>query len=242
MPKDDLASATFAIIDVETTGFDPKRDGVVEVACLRMRRGEIVEAFTSLVDPGRPIPAHASNVHGIHEADLRGAPSLGHLAPRLRALTADAVVVAHNARFDASFLPVVAGRPVICTMRLAMHLVDAPSFRNQALREFLDLQVGPEGRPAHRAAADAHVTAALLRELLRRYACRPLPQTVSGLIATIAGPARLGRLTFGEYRGRPIDRVPTDYLRGLVQSGSKAWPDVRYTAACELTKRRGHAI
>jgi DNA polymerase III epsilon subunit-like protein len=239
--KDDLAAATFAIIDVETTGFDPNRDGVVEVACLRMRRYEIVEVFTSLVDPGRPIPLHASRVHGIHEADLRGAPSLERVAPRLRALTGDAVVVAHNARFDVSFLPVVAGRPVICTMRLAMHLIDAPSFRNQALREFLDLKVGPEGRPAHRAAADAYVTAALLRELLRLYASRPYPQSVSGLIETIGRPARLGRLTFGEHRGRSIDRVPTDYLRGLVQSGSKNCPDVRYTAACELARRTGHS-
>jgi DNA polymerase III epsilon subunit-like protein len=188
MPYDSLAHATFAVVDVETTGFDPKRDGVVEVACLRMRRGDIVGRYVSLVDPRRPIPPIASRVHGIYDGDLVGAPRLKTVRRRVRALTHDAVVVAHNARFDVSFLPFLAERPVICTMRLAKHLIDAPSYRNQALREFLDLRVGPEALRAHRAAADAHVTAALLRELLRRYAARHDDWSVSRLIERIARP------------------------------------------------------
>jgi len=190
MPKDELSTATFAIVDVETTGFDPKRDAIVEVACLRMRGGAIVDAFSSLVDPGRPIPAQASAVHGIYEADLRGAPTLARLEPRLRALVRDAVVVAHNARFDVSFLPCISDRPIVCTMRMAKRLVDAPSYRNQDLRKSLRLKVGSEGTRAHRAADDAYVTAALLRELLRRYARGSAPQSISGLIEMIAIPIR----------------------------------------------------
>ncbi|MFY9779958.1 MAG: 3'-5' exonuclease [Candidatus Baltobacteraceae bacterium] len=237
MITENLAGATFAVVDVETTGIDPRRDRVVEVACLRMRRGEIVERFCSLVDPGRPIPLEASMVHGIYDPDVRGAPALARLVPRLRALTRDALVVAHNARFDVAFLPFIAGRPVICTMRLAMHLVDAPSYRNGALRDYLRLDAGPEHRRAHRAAADAHVTAALLQELLRLYARRQYPQTVSALIEMTARPARLRRFAFGAHRGQPIESVPTEYLRRIVQADAKDWPDSRYTAERELALR-----
>jgi DNA polymerase III epsilon subunit-like protein len=182
MQTDSLAAATFAVIDVETTGFDPVRDRVVEVACIRLRRGGVEHRFVTLVNPGRPVPAPASRVHGLYDADLRGAPLLRQVEPFLRAFTADAIVVAHNARFDVSFLPCVAGRPVLCTLRLARRLVDAPSYRNEDLRRRLGLDPGPGAERAHRAEADALVTAALLRELLRRYARRPHPQTVSGLI------------------------------------------------------------
>jgi len=182
MPSQSLSATTFAVIDVETTGFDPCRDRVVEVACVRMRRGVVELRYETLVDPGRPIPVHATRVHGICNADVFGAPSLATVEPFLRAFTADAVVVAHNARFDVSFLPCVADRPVICTLRLARRLIDAPSYRNQALRRWLRLDAGPGAEAAHRAGADALVTAALLRELLRRYASAPFPQTVAGLI------------------------------------------------------------
>ncbi len=65
-----------------------------------------------------------------------------------------------------------------------------PSYRNQDLRKTLRLKTGSEGSRAHRAADDAYVTAALLRELLRRYAGRSAPQSISGLIEMITSPIR----------------------------------------------------
>lgn len=60
--------------------------------------------MAALVDPGMPIPARAIAIHGIRDEDLAGAPSFGEVAPSLLALAEGAVIVAHNARFDLSFL------------------------------------------------------------------------------------------------------------------------------------------
>jgi DNA polymerase-3 subunit epsilon len=233
-----LSAATFAVIDVETTGLDPKSDRVVEVACVRVERGRVVDRLASLVDPGRPIPARASAVHGIFDEHVAGAPTLNRLTPLIRHMAADAVVVAHNARFDLGFLPFLATNPVLCTLRLARRLVDVPSYRNEALREFLRLEVpGPAGR-AHRAGADAEVTAALLLELLHRYERGPYEPTVRALLAMVARPVALARFAFGAHRGKTVPEVPTAYLQWIVSAGFEHWPDVRHTALLELGRRK----
>ena len=237
---DDLAVATFAVIDVETTGLDPRVDRGVEIACVRVSAGRVIERFSSLVDPQRPIPSRASAIHGIFDRDVAGAPTLEQLEPLILTLTTDAVVVAHNARFDVGFLPIVAQRPRICTIQLARRLVDAPSYRNEALREFLRLRLPRPLGPAHRAASDAEVTAALLLELLRRYECGPYDLTVSALLALIGRRVALARFAFGAHRGKMVTQVPTGYLQWIVETGFENWPDVRHSAIVEL-RRRGRA-
>jgi DNA polymerase III epsilon subunit-like protein len=159
----------YAIVDVETTGFSPREDRVVEVACVvidaRLRE---IGTFASLVDPGRPIPPYATAVHGIRDRDVVGAPALEALAPRLRALTAGATVVAHNVAFDRRFLTCLEDREWLCTLRLARRVFPrAPAYANQALRDYLGID-DPRlrGRAAHRAFADALVTAGVLRACL----------------------------------------------------------------------------
>jgi len=200
-----------------------------------------VERVVSLVHPGREIPYRASDVHGIYDEDVRGAPRLCALQRALLAATREATVVAHNARFDLGFLPFLRSRPVICTMRLAMHVLDLPTYRNEALRAHFGIAM-PPGHMAHRAEADAAVTAAVLARLLDRYALGPFPQTVAGLIETIAKPARLGRFAFGVHRGLPVGEIPTSYLRWIVATGFEDWPDVRATAEAELARRSARRV
>ena len=241
MHSEKLATATFAVIDVETTGLDPRVDCVVEIACLRVRMGRIVERFVSFVDPERDIPARASKIHGIYASDVAGAPTLRDLHDRLRTMTAGAVVVAHNARFDVGFLPCIASRPALCTMQMARRLVDAPSYRNESLRVFLGLQTGRPQGVAHRAEADADVTVALLLELLRRYERARGGTTLVELLTAIARPTRLERFAFGTHRGTSVARVPTSYLRWIVGADFESWPDVKHTARLELGRREAQA-
>jgi DNA polymerase III epsilon subunit-like protein len=241
MRSDDLRLGVYAVVDVETTGLDAARDGVVEVACIRIERGIVTRRLISLVNPGREIPVRASAVHGIYDCDVTDAPPLGALRDRLLAASDGATVVAHNARFDLGFLPFLATRPVVCTMRLAMHLIDASSYRNEALRERLGITMQPELGPAHRAGADAAVTGAILGRLLEHYVEGPFPQTIPGMISAIARPARLGRFAFGAHRGKPVSHIPTRYLRWIVATGFEDWEDVRSTAEREL-KRRTHRV
>jgi DNA polymerase-3 subunit epsilon len=171
----------YAVVDVETTGFSPAIDRVVEIACLVVDADcRPLDEFVSIVNPGRLIPAFASSIHGIYDEDVAGAPRLDDLAGGLRALTEGAVVVAHNAAFDRGFLPFLHDREWLCTMRLAMqHFPNSPRHTNQALRTYLRVE-DPRlaGRDAHRAYADAVVTAGILRHCLqRRNAARHIPRT-----------------------------------------------------------------
>jgi len=192
----ELDQTVFAVVDVETTGFSAFTDRVVEVACVRMQGGRIIDRFSTIVDPEREIPPYATNVHGITDDDVAGKPTLGEVRGYLGDLVSDAAIVAHNASFDMSFLPFVAHRPVVCSMRLAMHVYDAPRYTNQALRAALcandrDLR----DLEAHRALADAIVTAHVFRRLLDFYHAAGHPPTLAGMIETISRRASRTRFT-----------------------------------------------
>jgi DNA polymerase III subunit epsilon len=98
----------FLALDFETTGLDSGIGRIVEVGAIRFRMegGACVEEayMASLVDPGMPIPRQAMSIHGITNEDVAGAPAFGELALPLLALAEGAVIVAHNVRFDLSFL------------------------------------------------------------------------------------------------------------------------------------------
>jgi DNA polymerase III epsilon subunit family exonuclease len=99
---------SFLALDFETTGLDCALGRVVEIGAIRFRieGGELVEeaSLACLVDPGMPIPYQASAIHGISNEDVAGAPAFKEVAPALLALCAGATIVAHNVRFDLSFL------------------------------------------------------------------------------------------------------------------------------------------
>jgi DNA polymerase III alpha subunit (gram-positive type) len=234
-----LREVTFAVVDVETTGIDPVLDRVVEVACALVRDGREIEAFSTLIDPGRPIPAVASAVHHITNHQVRGAPTLEDVRPKLVAMCAEAVVVAHNARFDLAFLPFLASRPVLCAMRLAMRVLpDAPNYKNQVLRYYLDVDAFMGGEAiAHRARGDVQVTSRVLTICLERYLAEGGADDIENAVREIAAPRRLTALPFGRHRGLAIESVPADYLCWLYRESVSASRDARYLAERELQRR-----
>ena len=95
-----VAELPIVAIDTETTGRDPNTDRVVEVACVRWERGEIVLRKSWLVNPGRPIPKEAFDVHGISDEAVKDAPSFAAILPELLEALAGAIPLAYNAEFD----------------------------------------------------------------------------------------------------------------------------------------------
>jgi DNA polymerase-3 subunit epsilon len=95
-------------LDFETTGLDCVIGRVVEIGAIRFSFGpegyDEEASMSCLVDPGMPIPRRASAIHGISDDDVSGAPSFKEVAPALLALAEGAIIVAHNVRFDLSFL------------------------------------------------------------------------------------------------------------------------------------------
>ena len=121
------------------------------------------------MNPGCAIPPRATAVRGITDGDVWWAPAFGMAQARLYALCARSTVVAHNARFDMSFLPRCSHLPSLCTVALAQRAFPfAPNYKNQTLRAYLAIDADPEiaGATAHRALGDALVTAAILRRCL----------------------------------------------------------------------------
>jgi len=124
-----LLAPKLAFIDVETTGANPVVDRITEIAILRVEGGELVERWSSLVNPGRPIPPNIQSLVGISDAMVADAPAFSELADGIRALFDGCVFVAHNARFDYGFIKNEFSRigekfdaPVLCTVKLSRAL------------------------------------------------------------------------------------------------------------------------
>jgi DNA polymerase-3 subunit epsilon len=191
-----LSEVTFCVVDLETTGGSPTDSRITEVGAVKLRGGEPVGTFETLVDPGVPIPPFITHLTGIDDRAVAGAPSIAEVLPTLDEFARGCVFVAHNARFDFSFVnaellahdyPALPGPPV-CTARLARRVVwpDVPNVRLQTLADHLRTAA----RPTHRALVDAQACAEVLLGLLE-----------------LGG--RLGILTLGDLhlavtaRGRP---------------------------------------
>jgi DNA polymerase III subunit epsilon len=167
-----LEDATYVVVDLETTGLRPGQSGICEIGAVRLRGFEVEAEFETLVDPGQPIAAGASAVTGLRNEHLRGAPRPAEAVRSFLAFAGDAVLVAHNARFDLAFLDRETerltgsriGSPVVDTVRLARRLLAGrvAGFGLGQLAWFL----GTEERPCHRALPDARATAELLLALI----------------------------------------------------------------------------
>jgi superfamily I DNA/RNA helicase len=97
--------ADYTVFDTETTGTDVGRDEVIELAAVRVRQGQVVDRFRSLVRSRRPVPAGATAIHGYCDRDLDGQPQLEEVWPPFRAFVGDDLLVAHNGhRFDVPLL------------------------------------------------------------------------------------------------------------------------------------------
>lgn len=123
-----LSEIKFACLDTETTGLSPQTGGkVCEVAVSVSRGGLPVEDFTTLLNPGMPMGPEVIAIHGITNEMVASAPSFADIAPRLLYLLDGAVIVAHNADFDMSFLQAEFAScglkmppcPVVDTLKLA---------------------------------------------------------------------------------------------------------------------------
>lgn len=191
-----LADVTFLVVDLETTGGSPADSRITEIGALKLRGGERVGVFETLVNPGVAIPRSITHLTGIDDAMVTGAPAIEGVIPSFAEFARGSVFVAHNARFDFTFLNVALQRldydplsaPPVCTARLARRVVwpDVPNVRLQTLAQYFRTSV----RPSHRALPDAEACAEVLHGLLE-----------------LGG--RLGILTLGDLhaavraRGRP---------------------------------------
>jgi DNA polymerase III subunit epsilon len=169
-----LYDATFVALDLETTGLSPERDRITEIGAVKVRRGEVLGELRTFVHPGRSIPPGITALTGITDAMVRDAPTIDAVLPTVLRFLEGAVFVAHNARFDLSFLRVAAARGelgpleplVVDTARLARRLL-RDEVRDARLAT-LAAHLRTPTRPDHRALSDARATIDVLHALFER--------------------------------------------------------------------------
>jgi DNA polymerase III epsilon subunit family exonuclease len=167
-----LERATFVVVDLETTGLTPGRARICELGAVRLRGFEEAGRLQVLVNPGAPLPAAVRALTGLTDGELRRAASSASAVRRFLDFAGDAVLVAHNARFDLAFLDReverLTGRrlaaPVVDTVGLARRLLSGRVSRVglAALAHFF----GTAAQPCHRALPDAEATAEILLALI----------------------------------------------------------------------------
>ncbi|MEP1123540.1 MAG: DEDD exonuclease domain-containing protein [Ilumatobacter sp.] len=171
-----LRDVTFCVLDLETTGGNRDEDMITEVGVVKVRGGECLGTFQTLVNPGRAIPPQIAVLTGLTDVRVAPAPRIEAVLPSLLSFLGDAVLVAHNARFDTGFIQAAlqrAERPawsgtVVDTVHLARRLVrdEVPNCRLGTLASRLRL----DHQPSHRALDDALATTDLLHLLIERAA------------------------------------------------------------------------
>jgi DNA polymerase III subunit epsilon len=169
-----LRDTTFVIVDLETTGGVAADCGITEIGAVRVRGGEELGEFGTLVNPGHPIPPFVQVLTGITEAMLLPAPPLELALPAFLEFAQGAVLVAHNAPYDIGFLKAACAKfgyawpkpRVLDTVALARRALtndEVPNRKLSTLAHFFGGRV-----PSHRALDDARATVDVLHALFGR--------------------------------------------------------------------------
>lgn len=165
----------FAAIDLETTGLHPFHSEIVEAAGVRFNlKGEILGEFCQLINPCKPIPPRAKEIHGITDEMVADKPLWGDVAGSFYTFIEDAILVAHNAPFDLSFLTfkgTVVGLPFPDSYVIDTLTVSREIYPTNARHTLSDLSVflGIELNNAHRAFSDAKACCNLLLKQITAY-------------------------------------------------------------------------
>jgi DNA polymerase-3 subunit epsilon len=170
-----LAGVTFVVVDLETTGGSPQDSAITEIGAVKVRGGEVLGEFQTLVNPHLPIPAFIQALTGITTAMVAQAPPIESALPAFLEFAQGSVLVAHNAGFDIGFLKAATaaqglawpGFQVLDTVHLARQLVTREEARNHKLSSLAAL-FGSPTTPDHRALHDARATVDVLHGLVER--------------------------------------------------------------------------
>ncbi|MEQ7123366.1 DEDD exonuclease domain-containing protein [Actinopolymorpha sp. B11F2] len=170
-----LRDLTFCVVDLETTGGAPDSSEITEIGAVKVRTGEVLGEFQTLVNPGGSIPPFIAVLTGITDAMVADAPAVDQALPAFLEFAQGCVLVAHNAPFDVGFLRAAATRhgfwwpsfDVVDTARLARRVLtrdDAPNCKLGTLARYFRSATTPN----HRALADARATVDVLHGLFER--------------------------------------------------------------------------
>lgn len=161
---------TYVVFDLETTGFSPVKNRIIEIGAVKIENGEVTDRFSEFVNPETPIPFRIENLTGINDSMVIGAKTVEEVLPRFLDFCGDAVMVAHNAGFDMSFvhknaedLGIDREFTVVDTVGLSRFLLpDISKYKLDNVAKALKIPLLNH----HRAVDDAECTARIFQKLL----------------------------------------------------------------------------
>lgn len=163
----------YTIIDIETTGGNPKKDRITEIAIISFNGVEITDRFSTLLNPGRTIPYFITEITGITDSMLIDAPKFEDVAAKIMKLTANKIFIAHNVNFDYNFIKeefkrigINFNRKKICTVQKSRVLI--PGKKSYSLGNIcneLDIEI----KDRHRAMGDAEATVELFKIIMKNH-------------------------------------------------------------------------
>ncbi|WP_214413775.1 DEDD exonuclease domain-containing protein [Sphaerisporangium fuscum] len=170
-----LDQVTFVVFDLETTGGSSAEHAITEIGAVKVRGGEVLGEFATLVDPGRPIPPFITVLTGITDVMVTAAPRIEQVLPSFLEFIRGTTLVAHNAPFDVGFIKAGCqahgypppANPVVDTADLARRVLtrdDVPNCKLSTLARVFRSTT----EPCHRALADAKATVDVLHALIER--------------------------------------------------------------------------
>lgn len=170
--KGQTFDSEFVVFDLETTGFSAAQDKIIEIGAVKIKDGEIVDRFSTFVNPERPIPFRIEELTGINDVMVKDSPKIEEVLPKFMEFCKDSIMVAHNADFDMSFIEANCRRmdipcefTVIDTMGLSRFLVTGLArYKLDTVAKALGVPLGNH----HRAVDDAECTAHIFQKLCSR--------------------------------------------------------------------------
>lgn len=186
-----LEAVTFAALDVETTGLNPRfGDRICEIALLKFQGAQLLDSFETLINPGRPISPGAQAVNRISDEMVADAPWFGQVVDRVLKLLNGSVILAHNALFDLGFLSAhlcslrlpALDNPLVDTLALARRCYRFPSNSLGNIAVALGLDVSGQ----HRAMGDAKIVREVFEKFLRDFQRRGV-ETLGDLLGLQGG-------------------------------------------------------
>lgn len=176
--KGQKLSDSFVVFDIETTGFSPLTCKIIEIGAVRVEKGKITDRFSTFVNPKVPIPFRIEQLTGINDSMVMDAPEIEEVLPKFLAFSEGAVMVAHNADFDMSFIIENCNRQGIPNDFTYVDTVGMARFLLPALNRFkLDTvakAVGVSLKNHHRAVEDAECTAEIFVAFVKMLAERDI--------------------------------------------------------------------
>jgi DNA polymerase-3 subunit alpha (Gram-positive type) len=169
-PKGQDIDTTYCVLDLETTGLSFRTEKITEIGIMKYKDGEVIDSFSTFVNPQRPIPQEVIDVTHITDEMVADAPKINEIMPKVLEFIGDSVIVAHNADFDVGFLKynckqlgLKLENTYVDTLRLAKDLF--PDYKKYKLGIIAD-NLGIKVDVAHRALDDVDTTVKVFRVMI----------------------------------------------------------------------------